>query len=286
MYRSAGTRVARVGRLLVGEGQPVRVMGIINVSPESFFPGSVKSTPEEAAEAAARMVEAGAEIIDVGGMSSAPYKEVWISEEVEAERLRSAIRAVRGAVSVPISADTFRFRPAEVALSEGAEMINDVRGLRHSAEIARLVKEYSASLIVMASDMSGDVDVMEGVLGQLRSSVETALNMGVEPERIIVDPGIGFHRRHAKKWYLVDGEILRRLGELQGLGYPICVGVSRKSFIGKVTGKEDPGERLYGSVAAEALAVLNGADLIRTHNPAESLDAVRVASLVLGRTTI
>jgi dihydropteroate synthase len=261
-------------------------MGIINVSPESFFPGSVKSTPEEAAEAAARMVEAGAEIIDVGGMSSAPYKEVWISEEVEAERLRSAIRAVRGAVNVPISADTFRLRPAEVALSEGAEMINDVRGLRHSAEIARLVKEYSASLIVMASDVSGDVDVMEGVLGQLRSSVETALNMGVEPERIIVDPGIGFHRRHAKKWYLVDGEILRRLGELQGLSYPICVGVSRKSFIGKVTGKEDPGERLYGSVAAEALAVLNGADLIRTHNPAESLDAVRVASLVLGRTTI
>jgi dihydropteroate synthase len=285
MYRSAGARVARVGRLLVGEGQPVRIMGIINVSPESFFPGSVKSTPEEAAEAAARMVEAGAEIIDVGGMSSAPYKEVWVSEEVEAERLRSAIRAVRGAVSVPISADTFRLRPAEVALSEGAEMINDVRGLRHSAEIARLVKEYSASLIVMASDVSGDVDVMEGVLGQLRSSVETALSMGVEPERIIVDPGIGFHRRHAKKWYLVDGEILKRLGELRGLGYPICVGVSRKSFIGKVTGKEDPGERLYGSVAAEALAVLNGADLIRTHNPAESLDAVRVASLVLGRTT-
>ncbi len=285
MYRSAGARVARVGRLLVGEGQPVRVMGIINVSPESFFPGSVKSTPEEAAEAAARMVEAGAEIIDIGGMSSAPYKEVWVSEEVEAERLRSAIRAVRGAVSVPISADTFRLRPAEVALSEGAEMINDVRGLRHSAEIARLVKEYSASLIVMASDVSGDVDVMEGVLCQLRSSVETALSMGVEPDRIIVDPGIGFHRRHAKKWYLVDGEILKRLGELRELGYPICVGVSRKSFIGKVTGKEDPGERLYGSVAAEAIAVLNGADLIRTHNPAESLDAVRVASLVLGRTT-
>ena len=283
MSVSEGSRVARVGRLLVGEGQPVRVMGIINTSPESFFRGSVRRTPEEVAEAAVRMVEAGAEIIDIGGMSSAPYKEVWVPEDVEVERLRSAIRAARDAVSVPISADTYRARAAEVALREGAEMINDVMGLRNSPEIARLVRDYSASLILMANDVGGEIDVVEGVEAQLKASIEAALRSGVEPERIIIDPGVGFHRRHAKKWFVVDAEILRRLGELRPLGRPVCVGVSRKSFIGKITGKEDPQERLFGSITAEALAVFNGADLVRTHNPAESLDAIKVASLVLGR---
>jgi dihydropteroate synthase len=275
--------VARIGGLLVGVGQPVRVMGVINVSPESFFPGSVRRTPEEVAETAAAMVEAGAEIIDVGGMSSAPYKEVWVSEEEQVERLRWAVRAVRDAVDVPVSADTFRARAAEAALREGAEMVNDVTGLRNSPEIAVLVKEYSASLIVMANDVGGDVDVMEGVLNQLKASLETAERHGVEPDRVVIDPGVGFHRRHAKKWYVVDGEIVRRLGELRVLGRPICVGVSRKSFIGKVTGRDDPAMRVYGSVAAEALAAYNGADIIRTHNPAESLDAIKVASHIAGR---
>jgi dihydropteroate synthase len=119
-------------------------------------------------------------------------------------------------------------------------MVNDVTGLRNSSEIAVLVKEYSASLIVMANDVGGDVDVMEGVLNQLKASLETAERHGVEPDRVVIDPGVGFHRRHAKKWYVVDGEIVRRLGELRVLGRPICVGVSRKSFIGKVTGRDDP----------------------------------------------
>jgi dihydropteroate synthase len=277
--------VARIGGLLVGVGQPVRVMGVINVSPESFFPGSVRRTPEEVAETAAAMVEAGAEIIDVGGMSSAPYKEAWVSEDVEVERLRWAVRTVRDAVDVPVSADTFRARAAEAALREGAEMVNDVTGLRNSPEIAVLVKEYSASLIVMANDVGGDVDVIEGVLNQLKASLETAERHGVEPDRVVIDPGVGFHRRHAKKWYVVDGEIVRRLGELRVLGRPICVGVSRKSFIGKVTGRDDPATRVYGSVAAEALAAYNGADIIRTHNPAESLDAIKVASHIAGRPT-
>lgn len=276
-------RTAYVGRLAVGGDGPVRLMGVINVSPESFFPGSVRRSPREVAETAVRMVEAGAEVIDVGGMSSAPYKEVWVDEDVEAERLKYAVRAVKDAVNVPVSADTFRARAAETALREGAEMVNDVTGLRHSPEIADLVREYSASLMVMANDLAGDVDVVEGILSQLRYSLKTALEKGVEAGKIIVDPGVGFHRRHAKKWYVVDGEILRRLGELRVLGQPICVGVSRKSFIGKVTGKDDPADRLYGSVAAEALAVLNGADMVRTHNPAETLDAVKVASLVSGR---
>jgi len=279
----SGYLMARVGRFLVGVGQPVRVMGVINVSPESFFPGSVRRTPEEVAETAAAMVEAGADIIDVGGMSSAPYKEVWVSEEVEAERLRWAVRAVRDAVDIPISADTFRARAAEAALREGAEMVNDVTGLRNSPEIAVLVKEYSASLMVMANDVGGEVDIMEGVMNQLKASLETAERHGVEPDRVVVDPGVGFHRRHAKKWYVVDCEIVRRLGELRVLGRPICVGVSRKSFIGKVTGRDDPAARVYGSVAAEALAVYNGADIIRTHNPAESLDAIKVASHTAGR---
>ena len=274
---------AYVKDLKIGSEHPVRIMGVLNVSPESFYKLSVRTSPEEIAAAAVSMTEKGADIIDIGAMSTAPYLESWISEEKEAERMAMAVKAVRGSVSVPISADTFRPRPAEVALRLGVDMINDVSGLRHSPDIARLVADYDASLLVMANDARSG-DIIETTTLMLRESLSRAIHAGVREDRIIIDPGIGFHRKHEKlRWYEADAELIRRLPELRKLGRPICIGVSRKSFIGRATGHAEPAERLFGSVAAEAIAVMVGADIIRTHNVAETLDAVRTASLIAGR---
>jgi len=274
---------ARIGRLELGEGLPVRVMGVINVSPESFYKGSVRRTPEEVARAAFEMEEQGADVIDLGAMSSAPYLETWIDEDVEAERIRWALRAIRDVTDLPVSLDSFRPKPVLEGLRIGVEAVNDVFGLAHLKGVLREIADSGASLIVMARDVERG-DVMEGITSRLRASVSLALEAGIPEEKIVVDPGIGFHRNHAElKWYQVDLEILRRLRELRTLKRPVLVGCSRKSFIGKLTGREDPGERLYGSIASEAIAVVQGADVIRTHNVRETLDAVRFASAFIGR---
>lgn len=274
---------ARIGAVEFGEGLPVRVMGVINVSPESFYRGSVRRTPEEVARAAAEMEEQGADVIDLGAMSSAPYLETWIDEEAEAERIRWALRAIRDATDLPVSVDSFRPRPVLEALRMGVDAVNDVYGLANLRGVLREIAESGASLIVMARDVDRG-DVIEGIASRLRASVEVALEAGIEEGRILVDPGIGFHRSHRElKWYQVDLEILRRLRELKALGRPVLVGCSRKSFIGKLTGRDDPEQRLYGSIASEAIAVLQGADAVRTHNVRETMDAVRFASAYIGR---
>jgi len=274
---------ARIGRVEVGEGLPVRLMGVINVSPESFYKGSVRRSPEEVARAASEMEEQGADVIDVGAMSSAPYLETWIDEETEAERIKWALKAIRDATDLPVSVDSFRPRPVLEALRMGAEAVNDVYGLAHLKPVLREIAESGAALVLMARDVESG-DVIEGIIRRLRASVEAALDAGIEEERILIDPGIGFHRNHRDlKWYQVDLEILRRLREIRALGRPVLVGCSRKSFIGKLTGREDPEQPLYGSIASEAIAVLQGADVVRTHNVRETLDAVRMASALIGR---
>ncbi|MCX8203638.1 MAG: dihydropteroate synthase, partial [Nitrososphaeria archaeon] len=186
------SRVAKIGRVEVGEGRPVAVMGIINVSPESFHKSSVRRTPEEVSEAAVRMVEEGADVIDVGGMSSAPYLDTTVPEEVESERVRMAIRAVRDAVDVPISLDTYRVRPALEGLRLGVEAINDVYGLAHLEAILKEIADSGVSLVLMARDVR-EGDVIEGIRSRLRSAMRKALSAGIGEERIVLDPGVGFH---------------------------------------------------------------------------------------------
>ncbi|PYM91638.1 MAG: dihydropteroate synthase [Candidatus Rokuibacteriota bacterium] len=256
-------------------------MGALNVSPESFHAGSVHTVGEELVAAALAMVEAGAALIDVGARSTAPYLDTAVSEQAEAERLERAIELLAPKVAVPLSADTARPGPARSALDAGARVINDVSGLRDPA-VGRLVSEHGASVILMASPGAGTsggqpVAVVQGLLAE---ALERARATGIPEERIVLDPGIGFFRNEAIGWDEWDTRILGGLEALGSLGRPICVAVSRKSFIGAITGRQRTEERLAGSLAATTLAVWNGATLIRTHDVAETVDAVRVAERI------
>jgi dihydropteroate synthase len=267
----------------VGDGQPVAIIGALNVSPESFFAASVHVQRDDLLRAADRMVAEGAAIIDVGGMSTAPYRSTGVSATEEAERLAEAVAALAQKFDVPISADTSRGTPARAALDAGATIVNDVTGLRGDPAVAALVAERDAGVIVMAraagvaSAAPAGAGPVEIVAHLLAGSLGIARATGIPEERIVLDPGIGFFREGPGPWYEWDAAIIAGLAGLGGLGRPLCVGVSRKSFIGALAGREDPGARLAGSLAATAIAVRNGAALIRTHDVRDTRDAIRVA---------
>jgi dihydropteroate synthase len=270
----------------VGDGVPVAVIGALNVSPESFYAGSVVRDRDQLLTAAQRMVDAGAVIVDVGGMSTAPYLATRISEAEEALRLARAVEWLAAKLSVPVSADTCRAGPARAALNAGATILNDVSGLTADAEMAPLVRRAGAGLIVMANPRrpaeagSQPTDV---ILSLLRESLALARAAEIDEERVVVDPGIGFFRSSDRPWHERDCRVLGNLGALAELGRPICVGVSRKSFIGSVAGPAEPDARLAGSLAATAIAVFNGAHVIRCHDVAETRQAVRVAEAIRGQ---
>ncbi len=274
-------------------------MGVLNVSPESFHAGSVRAAADELLSEALAMVEAGAVLIDVGARSTAPYLDTAITDEEERTRLARAIEVLAPKLPVPISADTSRPGPARAALEAGARIINDVSGLRDPT-LASLVAERGAGVILMASpeDAERSLAVAGGTVGVegtrssdqpvavvsavLEAALERARAAGIPDERVVLDPGIGFFRNAAMAWDEWDARVLAGLDALGKIGRPLCVGVSRKSFIGTIIGRPGAEKRLAGSLAATAVAVWNGAALIRTHDVAETLDAVRVAERVRG----
>ena len=267
--------------MLVGGDRPVVVMGALNVSPESFYGGSVHRDATALLRAATAMVEAGAVILDVGARSTAPYLDTAVDDSEETARLASAVEVLVSKLGVPISADTARPAPARVALDAGAAIINDVTALRN-VELARLVAERGASLIVMASpagrESMGHVDTPVTAIHAVLGDALTRARVAAIPEvRIVLDPGIGFFRDESIAWDAWDASVLAQLDALADLGRPLCVGVSRKSFLGAITGHRDPAERLPASLAATTVAVLRGASVIRTHDVAATVDAVRVA---------
>jgi len=286
-----------LGGVALGDGLPVVVMGVLNVSPESFYTGSVRTDTTALVRAAMEMVEAGAVLIDVGARSTAPYLDTAISLDEETDRLARAVTALAGKLPVPVSADTPHTGPAAAALEAGARVINDVSGLADPA-LARLVAVHDAGLIAMASPR-GDAGTagsamphpaggsdragappLRRVRALLECTRERAANAGIRGEHIVLDPGIGFFRDGPVPPDVWDIEVLAGLAALRELGRPLAVGVSRKSFLGAVTGRAEPSARLAGSLAAAALAVTNGAALIRAHDVAETVDAVRVAERV------
>ena len=269
---------ANLAGVEVGDRFPVRLVGAINVSPESFYQGSVAQGEDLLREKAERMAAEGADVLDIGAMSTAPYLKTEITEADEIQRLTWAIGIVRKAVAVPISADTKRGRVALAAMGAGADIINDVSGLRHDPGLAEIVARRAQGVILMASETDSNArDPIGTVRGLLEESLQITWKAGVPEHRVVVDPGIGFFRRAAVPWHAWDCEVLRRLAELRTLDRPLLVGLSRKSFIGEVLGQADPGERLVGSLAATAIAVVNGAHLIRTHDVGPTREAVRMA---------
>jgi len=269
---------------MVGDGLPVAIVGVINVSPESFHAGSVYRGEEAIVRAALGMVEAGAALIDVGARSTAPYRETAIDDATETARLGRAVEVLAAKLPVPVCADTARPGPARAALDAGARVLNDVSTLR-DPEVARLVAARSAGLIVMASPggpgggrpWRARPAPVATVAAVLRDGLRRARRAGIPRARIVLDPGIGFFRDAGLPWDEWDARVLARLRRLRQLMRPICVGISRKSFLGAILGHADPGSRLSGSLAATAAAVLDGAALVRTHDVAETRDAVRVA---------
>jgi dihydropteroate synthase len=266
--------------------EPVRLMGVLNVTPDSFSDGGLFLEAERAIAHGAGLAAQGAEILDIGGESTRPG-----ADEVDAaEERRRTEPVVRGLAesldpeAVTISIDTSKLAVAEAALDAGATIVNDVTALRADPEIAGLVAERGARLVLM--HMLGNPrtmqldpvydDVVTDVRAFLAERTEAAVAAGVAQERIWLDPGIGFGKTLEQNL-----ELLRRLGEIASLGFPLVVGASRKSFIAKIDGSE-VGERLGGSIAASVLAAANGADVLRVHDVAEMAQALRVAGAVLG----
>jgi len=264
--------------LRVGDALPVRVMAILNVSPESFYQGSVQTDRDSLAEAARAAANAGADIIDIGAMSTAPYLKTHISAAEETERLARAVEIVTSSVPIPVSADTQRAQVAAAALAAGARIINDVSGLKHDPDMAALVARSGAGVIVMASELApGTGASITRIRAALEESLRIAAQARIASDHIVLDPGIGFFRQPGIPWDEWDCTVLRELTALRALGFPLLVGVSRKSFIGKILDQPAAADRLLGSLACAAVAVVNGAHLIRVHDVKETVETVRMA---------
>ncbi|MDR3782491.1 MAG: dihydropteroate synthase [Candidatus Nitrosotalea sp.] len=279
MHKLAGVRI--------GDSNPTRIMGIINTSPESFYKKSVFTDKRAIGTVSKLMEEDGADFIDVGGMSTAPYIKTLVSEEKEIKRITNAIESIQKVSKLPISVDTCRAKVAKAALQLGAEIINDVSGLKYDENMADVLEEYSPSVIVCA--FSHDL-ITGNPVAQARKlisqSVAMALKSGVPKSKIVVDPAIGFFRQKAQgilftkinsNWLQRDILVLRNLNKIKDR-YPILISISRKSFIGKILDELDPAERIYGSLAAETFAALNGADILRTHNVKATNDVIKIVS--------
>jgi dihydropteroate synthase len=275
------TILSNLSGLKIGDEYPVRIMGVINVSPESFYKGSVRTSPNEIANLAKKMEEEGADIIDIGAMSTAPYLKTEIPIEEEIKRLSIAIKVVKETVPLPISADTTRSKSAEAAIKAGATIINDVYGLKGDENMARVISDYNANLIIAAYGIKHNQgDPIKKIKKALKESLDIARKAGIDDKKIVIDPAIGFIRDANIPWYVWDCYVIKNLRKLRELDKPICIALSRKSFIGKILNLNDPEDRLFGSLSAAAIAVYNSAHLIRTHDVIPTLQVVRLAEFI------
>ncbi len=258
------------------------IMGILNVTPDSFSDGGIYFDKARAIERAFRMAEEGADIIDIGGQSTRPGSEPVPVEE-ELKRTIPVIEALKGRPGIPISIDTYRAEVAKRAVEAGADMINDISGLRFDPETARVAAKAGIPVVVMhikgtPKDMQANPvyeALIPEIMDYLREGIRLAVGAGVKEDMIVVDPGIGFG-----KTFEHNLEILNRLGDFTHLEKPILVGVSRKAFLGKILGGAPPSERLEGTLSAVSIAVLNGANIVRVHDVREVSKAVKVADAI------
>ena len=262
--------------------QRTAIMGILNVTPDSFSDGGMYFSRERAIEQALRMVEEGADIIDIGGESTRPGAEK-VSVKEETGRVVPVIEALAKEVPVPLSIDTCKSAVAEAAISAGASLINDISGLRFDRRMAHVAVRHDVPVVIM--HMRGTPKNMQDnpvyralipeIMDYLHEGIAIARRAGVRDDRIIIDPGIGFGKTVEHNL-----EIIRRLGEFTGFEKPILLGHSRKSFIGKILGGLPAGERLEGTAAAAAIGIFNGASIIRVHDIKEMVRVARIADAI------
>ena len=268
-------------------GERTLIMGVLNVTPDSFSDGGKYHQPEIAAEHALRLETAGADLLDIGGESTRPGAEET-SDSEELDRLLPVLEGLRGRLKIPVSVDTRRSAVAELALRAGAQIINDVSGLRSDARMAEVAARHGVPLILM--HMRGAPrtmqrgpfarDVLRDVAGGLRVSVAQARKAGVRQSQIILDPGIGFGKSHAQNY-----ELIRKLSVFRELGYPLLIGTSRKGFLGATLARDGqpapPEERLWGTAATVTASILGGVHIVRVHDVVEMVQVARVADCIL-----
>lgn len=251
------------------------IMGILNVTPDSFSDGGDFNNVDIAIKHAKEMIENGADIIDIGGESTRPGHK-FVSSDEEIKRIVPVIKKLKEEINVPISVDTYKSQVADEALKLGVDMINDVWGLTYDNNMADVIAKYDAHVCIMHNQDGTDYekDIMESIKEFLQNSIDKALSAGVKKEKIVIDPGIGFG-----KTFEQNIEVLKRLSELQDLGYPILLGTSRKSFLGKIV-NVDPKERVSATIATTVLGVRDGVDIVRVHDVRENLHAAMVADKI------
>ncbi|MHA2058170.1 MAG: dihydropteroate synthase [Candidatus Thorarchaeota archaeon] len=262
-----------VDGLLIGPCEPVRVMSVINLSPESFYKGSVADSIDKFHEMIETASREGADIIDIGGASTAPKKVYGtsdISVEEEIKRVSQALDSIKRSEYPPLSIDTTSSEVAEVALDLDVSMVNDISGLHADSKMASLVADRDVPIVLMAN-FDTQCESIQTLLNSLKDSLDIAREAGIESGRIILDPGIGFGKPPG-----VDIAILQELNRFVKLGHPLLVGVSRKAFIGHILDQPDPNDRLIGSMVATTIAVMKGASVIRTHDVGETKVAVQM----------
>jgi len=280
------SHVNKLGTVRIGGSNHVKIMGILNASPESFYKNSISVGKQKITDSVHRMEEEGADFIDVGGMSTAPYLQTVVSEKIEKDRVINAIKIIQSATNLPISVDTCRAGVAKESLELGVDIINDVTGLQYDPVMPKIIEKYSPSLILCAySKKIITGNQLQETKHLLKKSLDIAKSAKIPSSKIVLDPAIGFFRKKGRNsfftkinsdWVKRDLLILKHLRAIK-LNMPLLVSVSNKSFIGKILKKENPSDRLAGSLAAEVVCVLNGADIIRTHNVGETKEAVTTA---------
>jgi len=266
-------------------GERTLLMGVVNVTPNSFSGDGIHLDAKAAAERALQVERDGADIIDIGGESTRPGAE-WLGAEEEFNRVMPVLKLLRGQIKIPISIDTNKSEIAEAAAQAGAEIINDVTGLRRDMRIAEVARRRKMPLILM--HMRGEPrtmqklpfsrNVMRDVTAGLKKSVVLALSAGVPKSQIVIDPGIGFGKSFAQNY-----EIIAKLPEFARLGFPLVVGPSRKGFIGKTLGGVPENERVFGTAATVTACILQGAHIVRVHDIQEMVQVARVADVLISR---
>lgn len=258
------------------------VMGILNVTPDSFSDGGKYNNTDAALKQAERMVEEGADIIDIGGESTRPGYQM-ISEKEEIQRTAQIIQLIKERFDIPVSIDTYKSKVAEAALQAGADMINDIWGLKYDKEMAKVIATYGVPCCLMHNRNNTEYyNVVEDVKADLRETLTLARNAGIAEDKIMLDPGVGFG-----KTYEHNLEIIGKLGELRELGFPLLLGTSRKSVIG-ITLDLPVTERLEGTLVTTVMGVMAGCSFVRVHDVQANKRAIRMTEAIMryGRKTV